>query len=110
LDLGFLIRAVPYVHPSIRVGFNYYTTTGGLVLPGFDNLVSNVRSNGGGASIGAGIRIPIVKWVSIAADFDYSIIGLVFQGTETLTRSSFTAGTAGSAIAGTFALTIHLGS
>ena len=109
LDLGFLIRAVPYVHPSIRVGFNYYTTTGGLVIPGFDNLVNNVRSHGGGASIGAGLRIPIVKWLSIAADFDYSIIGLVFQGNETVTGSSFTAGTAGTAIAGTFALTIHLG-
>jgi hypothetical protein len=109
LDLGFLIRAVPYVHPSIRLGFNYYTTTGGLVIPGFDNLVSNVRSNGGGASIGAGLRIPIVKWVSIAADFDYSIIGLVFRGNETATGGSFTAGTAGTAIAGTFALTIHLG-
>ena len=109
LDLGFLIRAVPYVHPSIRVGFNYYTTTGGLVIPGLDNLVSNVRSHGGGASIGAGLRIPIVKWLSIAADFDYSIIGLVFQGNETVTGGSFTAGTAGTAIAGTFALTIHLG-
>jgi len=110
LDLGFLVRAVPYVHPSIRIGFNYYTTTGGLVIPGFDNLVSDVRSNGGGATIGAGLRIPIVKWVSIAADFDYSIIGLVFQGRETVTGGSFTAGTAGTAIAGTFALTIHLGS
>ena len=109
LDLGFLIRAVPYVHPSIRLGFNYYTTTGGLVLPGFESLVSNVRSNGGGASIGAGLRIPIVKWISIAAGFDYSIIGLVFQGNETVTGGSFTAGTAGTAIAGTFALTIHLG-
>ena len=109
LDLGFLIRAVPYVHPSIRVGFNYYTTTGGLVIPGFDNLVNNVRSHGGGASIGAGLRIPIVKWLSIAADFDYSIIGLVFQGNENITGGSFTAGTAGTAIAGTFALTIHLG-
>jgi hypothetical protein len=109
LDLGFLIRAVPYVHPSVRLGFNYYTTTGGLVLPGFESLVSNVRSNGGGASIGVGLRIPIVKWVSIAADFDYSIIGLVFQGNETVTGGSFTAGTAGTAIAGTFALTIHLG-
>ena len=109
LDLGFLIRAVPYVHPSIRIGFNYYTTTGGLVIPGLDNLVSNVRSHGGGASIGAGLRIPIVKWLSIAADFDYSIIGLVFQGNETVTGGSFTAGTAGTAIAGTFALTIHLG-
>jgi hypothetical protein len=109
LDLGFLIRAVPYVHPSIRLGFNYYTTTGGLVLPGFESLVSNVRSNGGGASIGLGLRIPLVKWVSIAAGLDYSIIGLVFQGTENVTGSNFTAGTAGTAIAGTFALTIHLG-
>jgi hypothetical protein len=109
LDLGFLIRAIPYVHPSIRLGFNYYTTTGGLVIPGFENLVSNVRSNGGGASIGVGLRIPLVKWVSIAAGFDYSIIGLVFQGTENVTGGSFTAGTAGTAIAGTFALTIHLG-
>ncbi|HSN80941.1 MAG TPA: hypothetical protein VLS88_00050 [Polyangiales bacterium] len=109
LDLGFLIRAVPYVHPSIRLAFSYYTTTGGLVIPGFDDLVSNVRSQGGGASIGAGLRIPIVKWVSIAADFDYSIIGLVFRGTENLSGGSFTAGTAGTAIAGTFALTFHIG-
>jgi hypothetical protein len=79
------------------------------VIPGFENLVGNVRSHGGGASIGAGLRIPIVKWVSIAADFDYSIIGLVFQGSETVTGGTFTAGTAGTAIAGTFALTFHLG-
>lgn len=111
LDLGFLIRAIPYVHPTIRLGFSYYTTTGGVVIPGFEDLISNVRSNGGGASIGAGLRIPIVRWVSIAADFDYSIIGLVFSGTETLSGSgaSITAGTAGTAIAGTFALTFHLG-
>ena len=116
LDLGFLIRAVPYVHPSIRLGFNYYTTTGGLVIPGFDGLVSNVRSQGGGASIGAGLRIPIVRWLSIAADFDYSIIGLIFRGNYNVTvpglgsaGGKFTAGTAGTAIAGTFALTVHLG-
>ena len=111
LDLGFLIRAVPYVHPSSRLGVNYATTTGGLVIPGFENLITNVRSHGGSATIGAGLRIPIVKWISIAADFDYSIIGLVFNGTETVsgTGASVTAGTAGTAIAGTFALTIHLG-
>jgi hypothetical protein len=99
------------VHPSIRIGFNYYTTTGGLAIPGLDNLLTNVRSHGGGASIGAGLRIPIVKWISIAADFDYSIIALVFQGTETVTGTGarVTAGTAGTAIAGTFALTFHLG-
>jgi hypothetical protein len=109
LDLGFMVRAVPFVHPSIRLGFNYNTTSGGLVIPGVENLVSNVRSHGGGATIGAGLRIPIIRWISIAADFEYSIIGLVFRGTETVTGGSFTAGTAGTAIAGTFALTIHLG-
>jgi hypothetical protein len=112
LDLGFLIRAVPYIHPSIRLGFNYYTTTGGLVIPGIENFITGVRSHGGGASLGVGIRIPIVRWVSIAMDFDYSIIGLVFRGTETVTgtRATVTAGTAGTQIAGTFALTFHLGS
>jgi hypothetical protein len=116
LDLGFLIRAVPYVHPSIRLGFNYCTTTGGLVIPGYDGIVGNVRSQGGGASIGAGLRIPIVRWLSIAADFDYSIIGLIFRGNYDVTvpglgsaGGNFTAGTAGTAIAGTFALTVHLG-
>lgn len=111
LDLGFLVRAVPFVHPSIRVGFNYYTTTGGLVIPGFENLLVGVKSHGGGATIGAGLRIPVVRWVSIAMDFDYSIIGLVFRGTETVsgTGATVTAGTAGTAIAGTFALTVHLG-
>ncbi len=108
LDLGFLIRAIPYVHPTIRMGFNYHTTSG-LVLPGFESLVTNVKSHGGGASIGAGLRIPVVRWVSIGAAFDYSIIGLVFRGNETVTGGSFTAGTAGTAIAGSFALTFHLG-
>lgn len=112
LDLGFLVRAIPYVHPSIRLAFNYYTTTGGLVIPDFEGLISGVRSHGGGATIGAGLRIPIVRWVSIAADFDYSIIGLMFRGTLNvpgLSGTQVTAGTAGTAIAGTFALTFHLG-
>lgn len=111
LDLGFLIRAIPYVHPSIRLGFSYYTTTGGLVIPQVDNYITGVRSHGGGATIGAGLRIPVVRWVSIEAGFDYSIIGLMFKGTETVTGTgqTITAGTAGTAIAGSFALTIHLG-
>lgn len=109
LDFGFLIRAVPYVHPTIKLGINYYTTTGGLSVPGFENLLTNVRTDGGGASAGLGLRIPIVKWVSVAADFDYSIVGLAIRGNETITGSSITGGTAGTVIAGTFALTIHLG-
>jgi hypothetical protein len=116
LDLGFLIRAVPYVHPSIKMAFSYYRTSGGLGLavpPGLpvDVALPDARSQGGGASIGAGLRIPVVRWISIAADFEYSIIGLVFRGDASVngTSRSITAGTAGTAIAGTFALTFHLG-
>ena len=109
LDLGFLVRAVPFVHPAVRLGFNFATTTGGLVIPGVEDLVTNVKSRGGGATVGVGLRIPVIRWISIAADFEYSIIGLVFSGNQTITGGSFTAGTAGTAIAGTFALTIHLG-
>ena len=109
LDFGFLIRAVPYVHPTIKLGLNYYTTTGGIAVPGFDNLLTNVKTDGGGVSMGLGLRIPIVKWVSVAADFDYSIIGLGVRGTETISGQSITGGIVGTAIAGTFALTIHLG-
>ncbi|MDH3200415.1 MAG: hypothetical protein OEM15_05925 [Myxococcales bacterium] len=112
LDFGFLIRAVPYVHPTIKLGLNYYTTKGGLAVPGFENILTDVRTDGGGASMGLGLRIPIVKWVSLAADFDYSLIGLAVRGTETVsgTEQSITGGTAGTAISGTFALTVHLGS
>ncbi len=110
LDFGFLIRAVPYVHPTIKLGLNYYTTKGGLALPGFEDALTDVKTDGGGASIGLGLRIPLIKWVSLAADFDYSIIGLAVRGTEQITgtEQSFTGGTGGTAIAGTFALTIHL--
>ena len=109
LDFGFIIRAVPYVQPTIKLGLNYYTTTGGLAVPGFENLLTDVRSDGGGASLGLGLRIPIVKWISVAADFDYSLIALAVRGTETISGQSITGGTAGTAISGTFALTIHLG-
>ena len=109
LDLRFLVRAVPYVHPSIRMGFGYYTTSGAFDVPELAGLISGARGHGGGATIGAGLRIPVIRWVSIAADFDYSIIGLVFSGSEAVSGASFSAGTAGTAIAGTFALTFHVG-
>ena len=103
---------MPYVQPNIKLAINYNKTTGGFNLPGITDQVSNVRTDGGGVSMGVGLRIPIVKWVSIAADFDYSIIALAIRGDINALgqTESFTGGTAGTAIGGTFALTIHLGS
>lgn len=108
IDFGFMIRAIPYVHPTFRLALNYHTARG-MLLPGYEGLVRDMRTHGAGVALGAGIRVPIVKWVSIAAGVDYSVIGLVIRGTSVAGGDSLSAGTVGSAISGTFSLTIHLG-
>ena len=57
------------------------------------------QRHGAGASIGAGVRVPIIKWISVAIGFDYSFIALYVGGTSISTgEDSFT---------GAFALTVH---
>ena len=51
---------------------------------------------------GAGLRIPIIRWMSFAATFDWSLIGLWFQG-----GPSGSSGVLGQQLGGTFALTFH---
>jgi hypothetical protein len=106
LDVGFLAKSVPYVHPYGRFGIYYSTTRNGSPIPGLDNLLTGTRVNGGNVSIGAGIRVPIIKWISISAGFDYSFVGLFISGDEP-TGERFEHGVVGGAIAGTFALTVH---
>lgn len=107
IDMGFLIKQVPYVHPYARIGLYYNTTKGGTVIPLLDQILENPKTNGGGASIGAGIRVPVIKWISVAIGFDYTFIGLYVKGFNPLTAEDFSNGTIGGEIAGTFALTIH---
>ena len=107
LDFGFLIKQVPFVHPYARFGLYYNTTRGGTVIPVLDQLLDNPKTNGGGASIGAGIRVPVIKWISIALGFDYTFVALYVKGFSSATNADFSNGTIGGEIAGTFALTIH---
>ena len=107
IDMGFLIKQVPYVHPYARIGLYYNTTKGGTVIPLLDQILENPKTNGGGASIGAGIRVPVIKLISVAIGFDYTFIGLYVKGFNPLTTEDFSNGTIGGEIAGTFALTIH---
>jgi hypothetical protein len=106
IDVGFLAKSVPYVHPYGRFGIYYSTTRNGTPIPGLDNLLTGMKINGGNVSIGAGIRVPIIKWISIAAGFDYSFVGLFISGDEP-TGERFEQGVVGGAISGTFALTVH---
>jgi hypothetical protein len=69
--------------------------------------VEDHKVHGAGASIGAGVRVPIIKWISVAIGFDYSFIALYVGGTSISTGEDFFTGAIGGEIAGTFTLTVH---
>lgn len=102
-DLGFMLRFVPYVHPFFRVLLSYNFTENGLDLG--DPRYTDVESDGGGGSIGGGLRIPIIKWISIDAAIDYSFYGLYVRGEDNGNR--FKKGMAGSELSLSAALTLH---
>ena len=68
LDIQGVFRYMPYVHPMIRIDMFYARTFDGSPYL----LLDNVSSNGGGFTLGGGIRVPIVRWVSFSATFDWS--------------------------------------
>jgi len=107
IDMGFLVKRVPFVHPYARLGLYYNTTRGGTVIPVLDQLLEDPKTNGGGASLGAGVRVPVIKWLSVAVGFDYTFIGLYVKGFDTLNNEDYSNGTIGGEISGTFALTVH---
>ena len=107
LDFGFLVKRVPWVAPYARFGLYYNTTRGGTVIPLLDQLLEDPKTQGGGASIGAGVRVPVIKWLSVAIGFDYTFIALYVKGFNPSEGEDFSNGTIGGEISGTFALTVH---
>lgn len=97
LDIQGIFRFVPYVHPMIRIDMFYSRTFAGNPY----GLTTNPDVDGGGFTLGAGLRIPIIRWMSFAATFDWSMIGLAIR---TDTEKS---GVLGQQLGATFALTFH---
>ena len=103
LDMKGIFRFVPFVHPMIRIDLYYAGITDGTPYA----QLSNSNIDGGGFTLGAGVMVPIVRWVSFTATFDWSVIGFAVRGNEAGTGASVSGGIAGQELGATFALTFH---
>lgn len=101
LDIQGIFRFIPYVHPMIRIDLFYTKTFGGDPFG-----LTNTNVDGGGLTVGAGLRIPIIRWMSFAATFDWSLIGLAVRGDD-MNGQSVRSGVFGQQLGATFALTFH---
>jgi hypothetical protein len=91
---------IPYVHIMFRVDIGYARMFSGNAWG-----LTNVSNGGLDTTFGVGLRIPIVRWMSFAANFDWSYIGLSMRGDQGGSRVN--QWISGQELAGTFALTFH---
>ncbi len=92
---------IPYVHIMFRVDIGLARMFDGNAWG-----LTDVNNGGVDTTFGVGLRIPLVRWMSFAVNFDWSYIGLSMRGTDSGgTRVS--SWVSGQQLAGTFALTFH---
>jgi hypothetical protein len=94
---------IPYVHIMFRVDIGFAQMFGGSPQ---NWGLTNVDTGGVDTTFGVGLRIPIVRWMSFAANFDWSYIGLSVRG-DSATSGRIDSWVSGQQLAGTFALTFH---
>lgn len=87
---------IPYVHIMFRIDLGYAKMFSGNAW----NL-SDSSTGGVDTTFGVGLRIPVVRWISIAVNLDWSYIGLAVRSGGGRSWVS------GQELAGTFALTFH---
>jgi hypothetical protein len=102
LDMQGNLRFIPYVHPIFRLDIGYARTFSGNPY-GLDNT----DVDGLDFTLGAGLRIPLVRWMSFAATFDWSFVGLSVRGDNPNTGDRFQSWIGGQQFSATFALTFH---
>ena len=102
VDIQGVFRFIPFVHPMVRLDFFYSRTFDGNPFG-----LNNTNVDGGGLTAGVGVRVPVIRWISIAATFDWSFIGLVVRGDLPGSTERFRSGVTGQQLGATFALTFH---
>ncbi len=101
LEMQGTFRFVPYVHPMVRIDIGY-----ARMFSGNPFGITNFDSDGVSFTLGAGLRIPIIRWMSFAASFDWSAIGLLVRGTG-FGGENVSSWIGGQQLGGTFSLTFH---
>jgi hypothetical protein len=92
---------IPYVHVMFRVNIGLARMFSGNAWG-----LTNVNNGGLDTTFGVGLRIPVVRWMSFAANFDWSYIGLRMRG-DTTGGVRVDQWISGQQLAGTFAVTFH---
>lgn len=93
---------IPYVHIMFRVNIGLARMFSGNAWG-----LTNVNNGGLDTTFGVGLRIPIIRWMSFAANFDWSYIGLRMRGDDPSSGVRVDQWISGQQLAGTFALTFH---
>ena len=101
LDMQGTLRFVPYVHPILRASIGY-----AKIFDGNPYGLANSDSDGVSFTGGVGVRVPIVRWISFAATFDWSFVGLSLRG-DADTGARVQSWIGGRQFGATFALTFH---
>ncbi|MEM9727124.1 MAG: hypothetical protein AAF997_00965 [Myxococcota bacterium] len=104
LDMKGIFRFIPYVHPMIRIDLYYAGIVDGAAFS--TTQLTNFDADGGGFTLGAGVMIPIVRWMSFTATFDWSVMGLAVRADQP-GGERVSGGIAGQQLGATFALTFH---
>ena len=68
---------IPYVHIMFRVDIGF-----AQMFSGNPWGLTNMSNGGVDTTFGVGLRIPIVRWMSFAVNFDWSYIGLAVSGDD----------------------------
>lgn len=93
---------IPYVHIMFRVDLGF-----AKLLNGNPYGLTNVDNGGIVATGGVGIRIPLIRWMSLVGSVDWSFVGISLRGDDPNTGARFQSWILGRQMTGTFGLTFH---
>lgn len=102
LDMQGNLRFVPYVHPILRASIGYARTFSGNP---YGASLMNTDSDGISLTGGVGVRIPLVRWMSFAATFDWTFVALSLRWDDPSGRVQ--SWISGQQFGATFALSFH---